>query len=129
MHFLGLGLPYDVNDLTKELAKDRNEIIKAELEVAKVPTELVKLPEAFKKDIKWRPWKESVVINLHSKKGNASLPLAYIIRDYDMLLPNMQYVTTHDQLVACAILQGPKYANNGIVFDLRQRIKDKVQIN
>jgi hypothetical protein len=49
--------------------------------------------------------------------GQASLPLAYIVREYNLPLPNVQYAMTHVQLVACAILQGPEYnVNNGHHF-------------
>jgi hypothetical protein len=41
-----------------------------------MPTELLKIPEAIKKDYKWHTRKESVVTYLHSKMGQALLPLA-----------------------------------------------------
>jgi hypothetical protein len=121
MHILGMD--YNIAEVTEELAEHWNETMENELESAKVSTDLVKVPEAFKKDTKWHPWKESVTTYLPSKIGQASLPLAYIIRKYDNPLPNVQYATTHDQLIACAILRGPEYnANNGIVFDLLQSL-------
>jgi hypothetical protein len=58
---------------------------------------------------------------LYSKSGQASIPLAYIIHEYDVPLPNVIYPTIHDEMVACAVLQGPEFnLNNGIVFDLLQ---------
>jgi len=121
MHIL--GLPYDIQNLNEELAKRWNEQMKTELEAAKAPNALVKNPEAFKKDSKWHVWKESVITYLHSKTGQACLPLAYIVREYDVPLANVPYATTHEQLVAGSILHGPEYnVNNGIVFDLLQSL-------
>ncbi len=92
-----------------------------EAEAAKAPTDLIKTPKPFKKDTKWRPWKESFMTYLYSKSGQASIPLAYIIHEYDVPLPNVIYPTIHDEMVACAVLQGPEFnLNNGIVFDLLQ---------
>jgi hypothetical protein len=118
-----LGMEYTVQQITEQLAETWNEMMKTELEAAKVTTDIIKVPEAFKKDTKWRPWKESVITYLHSKHGHASLPLAYIIHEFGEPLPNVIYATTHDQLAASAILNGPEYhANNGIVFDLLQSL-------
>jgi hypothetical protein len=77
MHIL--GMPYQIDVVTEELAKAWNEKIKIKLEASKVPSELVKIPEAFKKDFMWHTWKESVVTYLHSKISQASLPPAYLI--------------------------------------------------
>ncbi len=122
MHIL--GLPYKLTDVTEGLAETWNEKTKIELEAAKAPSELVKMPKTFKKkDSKWRTWKESVMTYLHLKTGQASLPLAYIIREYDHPLPIDHYATTHDQLVAGAILHGPEHnTNNSMVFDLLQSL-------
>jgi hypothetical protein len=121
MHIL--GMQFEVNQVTEHLAEIWNETMRSEQEAAKVSTEIIKAPEPFKKDTKWRPWKEAIMTYLHSKRGHAGLPLAYIIREYDDPLPNAQFATTHDQLVASAILQGPESnANNGIVFNLLQSL-------
>jgi len=121
MHILGMQV--EAIQVTEQLAEEWNETMKTELEAAKVSTEIVKAPEAFKKETKWRPWKEAITTYLHSKRGHAGLPLAYIIREYDNPLPDVPYATTHDQLVASAIHRGPEYhANNGIVFDLLQSL-------
>jgi hypothetical protein len=107
----------------EQLANEWNETMKTELEASKVSTEIIKVPEAFKKDTKWSSWKESVTTYLHSKNGHASLQLAFIVREYDNHLPDTTYTTTHDQLVASAILYGPEFnANNGMVFVLLQSL-------
>jgi hypothetical protein len=122
-HMHILGNEYTVDQIMEQLAETWNETMRTEQEATKVSVEIIKTPEAFKKDTKWRPWKESVVTYLHSKKGHASLPLAYIIREFDDPLPNVPHATTHDQLVASVILRGPEYnANNRIVFDLLQSL-------
>jgi hypothetical protein len=80
-----------------------------------VPTDLVKAPEPYKKDTKWRTWKESVENYLHSKVGQAGIPLAYIIREHDRPVPGLVYATSHDHLVDSAIHNGPEFnTNNGV---------------
>jgi hypothetical protein len=104
MHIL--GLPYTVDFVTLPLAETWNEIRKSEKEAEKVPTDLVKAPESYKKDTKWRTWKENVENYLHSKIGQAGIPLAYIIREHNRPIPGLMYATSHDQLVDMAILNG-----------------------
>jgi len=118
-----MGRPYQIDEVNQQLAETWLEIMNVEEEAAKAPTDLIKNPEPFKKDTKWRPWKESFSTYLHSKTGQASIPLAYIIRECDVPLPNVHYPTIHDEIVACAILQGPEYnLNNGIIIDLLQSL-------
>jgi hypothetical protein len=118
-----LGAPSDVGLINEALAEAWHEMRKAEAEAAEAPDDLVKKPEAFKKDTKWRPWRESVQTYLHSKLGQASIPLAYVIRDLDVPPPNVIYNTVHEQLVNRAIHHGPEFnTNNGIVFDLLQSL-------
>ena len=69
--------------------------------------DIVKAQEKFKKDTKWKPWKESVVTYLHSKSGQANVPLAAIVRDSDVPIPGVVYATSHDELLECSILVGP----------------------
>ena len=118
-----LGVPYDIALVNEPLAEAWNESRKAEAEAAEAPDDLVKKPEPFKKDTKWRPWKESVVTYLHSKTGQAAIPLAYIVREFDQGIPGAIYSTVHEQLVNQAIHHGPEYnTNNGIVYDLLQSL-------
>jgi len=118
-----LGAPFDAALVNEPLAEAWTEVRKTEAEAADAPDDLVKKPEAFKKDTKWRPWKESVESYLHSKNGQASIPLAYIIREHDLAPPDATYATTHEMLVNRAILFGPEYnVNNGIVYDLLQSL-------
>ncbi len=79
-----LGASYGADLITEELAMQWNELMKEESEATKAPTDLIKLPEAFKKDTKWKQWKESVLTYLHSKMGQASIPLAYIVHENDL---------------------------------------------
>jgi hypothetical protein len=59
----------------------------------------------------------------HSMTGQASIPLAYIVRENDIPVQNIIYPTMHDQLVECAILHDAEYnTNNGIVYDLLQSL-------
>jgi hypothetical protein len=60
---------------------------------------------------------------LHSKIGQSSIPLAYIIREKDVPSQGAIYNTVHDQLVNKAILYGAEYnTNNGVVYDLLQSL-------
>jgi hypothetical protein len=52
MHILGMH--YDIEEVTEELAEKWNKQMKTELEAAKAPNKLIKIPEAFQKDSKWR---------------------------------------------------------------------------
>ncbi len=118
-----LGTSYDATLINEALAETWNEQRKAEKEAAEAPDDLVKKPETFKKDTKWRPWKESVITYLNSKVGQASIPLSYIVREFDVPIPGLLYSTVHEQLVDMAIHTGPEYnTNNGIVYDLLQSL-------
>jgi hypothetical protein len=114
-----LGALFDAALMNEPLAEAWTEVRKTEAEAADAPDDLVKKPDAFKKDAKWRPWKESVETYLHSKNGQASISLACIIREHDLATPDAPYATTHEMLVNRAILFGPEYnVNNGIVYGL-----------
>lgn len=118
-----IGLPYDVNDINKPRAEMWVESMKMKKEAANTPGNMVKMPEAFKKDTKWKQWKESVLTCLHSKSGQANIPLAFIVRENDLPAPGTIYATVHDQLVESAILHGTEYnTNNGMVYDLLQSL-------
>jgi hypothetical protein len=83
-----MGRRYHLDDVNQQLAEVWLGIMNAEEKSSKAPTDLIKLPEPLKNDTKWRPWKESFTTYLHSKHGQAGIPLAYIIREYspDFLL-------------------------------------------
>jgi hypothetical protein len=120
-----LGLPYKLDQVTEEYATLWNQARKSEKEATRTTSalDLVKQPDPFKKETKWRQWKESMTTYLHSKIGHAGLPLAYIIREQDVPNYNKVFSMVHDQLVECAILTGPEYnINNGLVYDLLQSL-------
>jgi hypothetical protein len=122
-HMYIVGEDFDETLIDADMARAWGTVMKDESDASEVKTDVVKMPDPFKKDTKWRTWKESVNTYLHSNIGQASIPLAYIIRQQDTLTPGLQYATKHDQLVASAILAGPEYhRNNGIVFDLIQSL-------
>ncbi len=121
MHII--GSPFSIEDVNEPLAEMWGESMKIEREASQAPADLIKVPEPFKKETKWRTWKESVLTYLNSKQGQASIPLSYIIREKDIPERNVIYQTVHDQLVNKAILYGPEYnRNNGIVYDLLQSL-------
>jgi hypothetical protein len=85
MHILGIA--YETDQVTEALAMSWNQARKTEQEAAKTANNLdmIKQPKAFKKDTKWKQWKEAFVTYLHSKIGQANLPLAYIVRKTTLL--------------------------------------------
>jgi len=120
-----LGIPYELDQVTEEHALLWNSARKSEKEAAKSVSnlDLVKQPESFKKETKWRQWKESMSTYLHSKNGHANVPLADIIHENDAPNYDKIYPTVHDQLVECTILTGPEFnINNGLVYDLLQSL-------
>jgi hypothetical protein len=120
-----LGLQYEIDQVTEELATRWNHARKSEQEAAKMISSLdiVKQPDPYKNETKWRSWKESMLTYLHSKIGHANLPLAYIVQENDVPNYDKVYNTVHDQWVECAILHGPEFnINNGLVCDLLQSL-------
>jgi hypothetical protein len=118
-----LGLPYRIEDVNEARASTWNEVLKAENESRNPPTDIIKSPDPFKKDTKWRPWKERAITYLNSKNGQGGIPLLYIVRRNDVPQIQLTYLTVHEQLVNCAILTGSEYnTNNGVVFDLLQSL-------
>jgi hypothetical protein len=63
------GLPYHIAQVNMNLAVAWNEALKAELESRNLPGDIAKHPDPFKKDSKWRTWKESILTYLNSKSG------------------------------------------------------------
>jgi hypothetical protein len=121
MHII--GSPYNIDDVNEPLAEMWGESMKIEQEASVAPSDLIKAPEPFKKNTKWRTWKESLLTYLNSKQGQSSVPLAYIVRERDIPERDAVYKTVHDQLMNKAILYGAEYnRNNGIVFDLLQSL-------
>ena len=121
-----LGNDYDAHFVTQDLAMEwirKMKDEKEEKEITKMTADLVKAPEAFKKDTKWRPWKESVQTYLNAQLGQAHIPLAYIIREQDEPIPGSIYTKKHEELVQGLVLHGSEFnANNGKVYDFLQSL-------
>jgi hypothetical protein len=101
---LFIPTPYDVNDANEPLTEMWTESMKVEREATEMPDNLVNMPEVFKNNM-----------NLHSKKGQANIPLILIIRENDLPVPESIYATLHNPLVDSAIFHGPESnANNGM---------------
>ncbi len=78
----------------------------------------VKEPPEFKGNIKWKPWKESVISYFNSSLTKDFIPLSYIIRENDDPIPGAIYESEHQRLVAIAPLRGTEFKHdNGVVFD------------
>jgi hypothetical protein len=61
-----LGIPYELNQVTKELPTVWNRACKSEIEAVKAMNNLdiVKQPEHFKKETKWKQWKEGLLTDI-----------------------------------------------------------------
>jgi hypothetical protein len=93
------------------------------MEAAWTPFDVVKQPNPFKKETKWKQWKESMLTYLHCQNGHANLPLTYLKCEHDALNHNKVFSTVHDQLVEYAVLTGPEYnINNGLAYDSLQSL-------
>jgi hypothetical protein len=80
---------------------------------------VVKPPGEFKKDTKWKGFKEGAIAYLNAIKGKYNIPLAYVIRENANPLPNQVFQSEHHRLIAVTPLQGIEYEeDNGRVFGL-----------
>ena len=80
---------------------------------------IVKAPAEYKTGSKWKAFKEGTIAYLNGVKGRHDIPLAYIIREDAVPLPNQVYLSEHQRLIAITPLQGVEYEDdNGRVFDL-----------
>jgi hypothetical protein len=81
--------------------------------------EMVVKPSAgFKKDTKWKSFKEGTIAYLNGIKGKYNIPLAYIIRENEVPVPNQAYQSEHHRLIEVTPLMGIEFEeDNGCVFD------------
>lgn len=80
---------------------------------------VVKPPGEFKKDTKWKNFKEGAIAYLNAVRGKHDIPLAYVIREQDIPVPNQVYQSEHHRLISITPLQGIEFEDdNGRVFDL-----------
>jgi len=80
---------------------------------------VVKAPGEYKKDTKWKSFKEGAIAYFNGIKGNHNIPLAYVIRDQEVPQVNQAYQSEHHRIVAITPLAGAAYEDdNGKVFDL-----------
>jgi hypothetical protein len=80
---------------------------------------VVKPPSEFKKDTKWKNFKEGAIAYLNAVKGKYEIPLAYVIREDEQPVPNQIYQSEHHRLIAVTPLRGIEFEeDNGRVFDL-----------
>jgi hypothetical protein len=80
---------------------------------------IVKAPAEYKTGSKWKAFKEGAIAYLNGVKGRHDIPLAYIIRDNEVPIPNQVYMSEHQRLIEVTPLQGVEYEDdNGKVFDL-----------
>jgi hypothetical protein len=79
----------------------------------------IKAPGEFKKETKWKTFKEGLIAYLNALKGKHNIPLAYIIRENKNPQANQAYQTEHHSLIAITPLIGVEYdEDNGRVFDI-----------
>jgi len=79
----------------------------------------IKTPGEFKKETKWKTFKEGLLAYLNALKGKHNIPLAYIIKENENPQANQAYQTEHHRLIALTPLIGVEYdEDNGRVFDI-----------
>jgi hypothetical protein len=79
----------------------------------------IKSPGEFKKDTKWKTFKEGLITYLNGLKGKHNIPLAYVIREDEVPQVNQAFQTEHHRLIAITPLLGVEYdEDNGRVFDI-----------
>ena len=80
---------------------------------------VVKAPGEYKKDTKWKAFKEGALAYFNGVKGNHNIPLAYVIRAEEFPDANINYQTEHHRIISITPLAGAAYEeDNGKVFDL-----------
>jgi hypothetical protein len=80
---------------------------------------VVKPPSKYKKDTKWKNFKEGAIAYLNAIKGKYDIPLAYVIREDEQPVSNQIFQSEHHRLIAVIPLQGIEFEeDNGRVFDL-----------
>ena len=113
---LRLGLSIDPEEFTLAVAAEWYAKMKAETDESSL--EIVVAPEKFKKDTKWREFRDSFITYLQGKKGRDGMPLAYVIRDHDEPRPEVAYPDEHARTIGILPLTGPAFVlDNGVVFD------------
>lgn len=80
---------------------------------------VVKAPGEYKKDTKWKAFKEGALAYFNGVKGNHNIPLAYVIRAEEFPDANINYQTEHHRIISITPLAGAAYEEDtGKVFDL-----------
>jgi len=111
-----LCLSIDPDEFTVAIATEWYARMKAEAD--EPSSSIVIAPEKFKKDTRWREFRDSFMTYLHGKKGQDNMPLAYVIRDHDDPQPDAAYSDEHARTIGTLHLTGAAFAlDNGAVFD------------
>jgi hypothetical protein len=113
-----LGLPIEPALFTNEVLQVWGEKMKAANDSKDTEKPAITAPPAFKKDTKWRVWKEQFQNYLGSKVGQCKAPLTFVIRPLDAPGNIDDYPDDHDQMVYITPHTGAGYNHdNGVVFD------------
>jgi hypothetical protein len=113
-----LGLPIEPALFTNEVLQVWSEKMKAANDTKDTEKPAIAAPPAFKKDTKWRVWKEQFQNYLGSKVGQCKAPLTFVIRPLDVPGNIDDYPDDHDQMVYITPHTGAGYnRDNGVVFD------------
>ncbi len=114
-----LALPLNSVVFTDEEIKKWGERMKAasdEKDAGQKST--IQPPEAFKKDTKWRSWKEQFQNYLGTKLGQSKIPLTYIIRPDDEPGDEADFDDDYDLMVFLTPHTGEGFKkDNGTVYD------------
>jgi hypothetical protein len=92
-----MGLPIDEEDFTIEMLHQWGEQMKAAADdksASNKPT--IQPPAAFKKETKWRNWKEQFITYLGMKEGHCKAPLTFVIRELEEPAVPEDFEDDHD---------------------------------
>jgi hypothetical protein len=96
-----LGLLIGSELFTDQVLKEWGDKMKAANDIKDSEKLTIAAPSAFKKDTKWRVWKEQFQNYLGSKIGQCKAPLTFIIRPQDGPGNLADYPDDHDQMEYC----------------------------
>jgi len=115
---LPLGLPIEPGLFTDGVLQEWGEKMKAANDIKDSEKPAISAPPAFKKDTKWRVWKEQFQNYIGSKIGQSKAPLTFVTRPNDAPGDIADFPDEHDQMVYLTPHVGVAYnRDNGVVYD------------
>jgi hypothetical protein len=70
---------------------------------------IIKPPAEYKTGTKWKAFKEGAIAYLNCVKGKHDIPLAYVIRENQVPIPNQVYQSEHYRLIEITPRTGAEF--------------------